>query len=282
MVYDLTASGLNAAIWSPTFWLPQVANVLDCAQHDSWFGDIDAGDMFLNYPLDPKIRPYAGVDVSWASPDLKRERILWERWTRMAMGFVSSPFLTCRLFAWAMEVIKGDRLSPTNPFHWTHAVLNLPGMESFDPSMPRVYKFNPLTASIACDCKTFVDDSRTIGPSRQLLRDATHRIETMMAYLGLQDATRKRRPELQRPGEWTGSITIAMPNVGLFVTVSQKKWDKVKRHISWLLSHFSSASDLPSIPLGEIETRVGFLCHLAMAYPCIFLFLKGLYMTMNS
>ena len=31
MVYDLTASGLNDALWAPTFWLPNIRNVLDCS-----------------------------------------------------------------------------------------------------------------------------------------------------------------------------------------------------------------------------------------------------------
>ena len=49
LVYDLTASGLNDALWVPNFWMPAVHNVLDCATHSSWFGDVDAGEMFLNF-----------------------------------------------------------------------------------------------------------------------------------------------------------------------------------------------------------------------------------------
>ena len=30
LVYDLTASGLNDALWVPNFWMPSVGNVLDC------------------------------------------------------------------------------------------------------------------------------------------------------------------------------------------------------------------------------------------------------------
>ena len=63
----MTASGLNKALWAPTFFLPTVLSVLDCATHESWFGDIDAADMFLNYPLDLHLQPYAGVDISWDS-----------------------------------------------------------------------------------------------------------------------------------------------------------------------------------------------------------------------
>ena len=99
----------------------------------------------------------------------------------MAMGFVPSPYVSCRLFSWAMEVIRGDRLLESNPFHWTKVVLNLPGMTDFDQSMPRVYKWNPKTKAIACDCKTYVDDTRTVGPTKVELHRTTHQVETMMS-----------------------------------------------------------------------------------------------------
>ena len=125
LVYDLSACGLNEALWAPSFWMPSVDNVLDVATHKSWFSDIDAGEMFLNYKMDQKIQPYAGVDVSWAE---EGKSLRWERWSRMAMGLVSSPFATTRIFAWAMEIIKGDRFDPKNPFAWDKVVINPSGI----------------------------------------------------------------------------------------------------------------------------------------------------------
>ena len=285
IVYDLTACGLNEVLWAPSFWMPTILNVLDCSCHSSWFGDVDAGEMFLNYMLDESVRPYAGVDVSWSlsDADLRGRKRKWEQWMRMAMGMRPSPWVTTRLFAWGMEIIKGNRLEERNPFHWTIVVINCPGMAAYNPMMPRLYKWNPLLSSIASDCKTFVDDLRSIGATEQACRNATHRVETMMGYLvGLQDATRKRRPESQSPGEWTGSISRAIEGVGLFVTVSPKKWTKAKNHIAWLLEHFKSPSHLPHFNLKEVERKVGFLVHLAMTYPLMFPFLRSLYLTMNS
>ena len=46
MVYDMTASGLNKALWDPKFWVPTVTNVIDCSKDGSWFGDVDAGGIF--------------------------------------------------------------------------------------------------------------------------------------------------------------------------------------------------------------------------------------------
>ena len=37
LVHDLTASGLNDALWYPSFWMPSIDNVLYVATHLSWF-----------------------------------------------------------------------------------------------------------------------------------------------------------------------------------------------------------------------------------------------------
>ena len=64
MVYDGTKSKLNAAVWAPNFFLPSVDSLLMFCTAGTWFADIDIGEMFLNYFMDLKIRPYSGVDVS--------------------------------------------------------------------------------------------------------------------------------------------------------------------------------------------------------------------------
>ena len=161
----------------------------------------------------------------------------------MAMGLLSSPWVTTRLFAWAMEVIKGDRKDKGNPFHWNRVVMNCPGTDDYTPSMPRLYKWSDVWNAIAGDVRTYVDDSRTVGSSEEHCRQVTHRVESMMGYLGLQDATRKRRPVTQSPGEWTGSIVRAISKEGLFVTVSQKKWIKIKNIIQSTMDLFVESTD---------------------------------------
>ena len=100
-----------------------------------------------------------------------------------------------------MDIIKGDHTCKANPFYWLSVELNCPGSPNYDPSMPRAYKWNDKIMAIACDCRTCVDDLRAIGPTLELCLAATHRVETVMSYLGLQDSTRKRRPASQVPGE---------------------------------------------------------------------------------
>ena len=64
LVYDATKCGLNAALWTPNFFLPTSDSILCNADDETWFGDIDLGEMFLNCWLDEELCPYAGVDVS--------------------------------------------------------------------------------------------------------------------------------------------------------------------------------------------------------------------------
>ena len=64
MVYDATKCGLNAVLWTPKFFLPTIDSILSNTDDETWFGDIDLGEMFLNDWLDGELRPYAGVEVS--------------------------------------------------------------------------------------------------------------------------------------------------------------------------------------------------------------------------
>ena len=95
IVYDATKCSLNKALWSPNFGLPMVDTLLTHLLFESWMGDIDLGEIFLNFPLDPSIRPYAGVDLTSFRRELditSTNKVVWERWVRNLMGFRPSPF----------------------------------------------------------------------------------------------------------------------------------------------------------------------------------------------
>ena len=101
--------------------------------------------------------------------------------------------------------------------------------------MRRLYQWDSKRQVIIAACKTFVDDLRSVAATKKLSRDVTHCVETVMGYLGLQDATRKRCPNSQTLGDWTGSINLSLENVGLCVTVSENKWSRSKEIIGDLL-----------------------------------------------
>jgi hypothetical protein len=50
MVYDASKSGLNKALWVPSFPLPTAETLSDLLEEDSWMADVDMGEMFLNFP----------------------------------------------------------------------------------------------------------------------------------------------------------------------------------------------------------------------------------------
>ena len=58
IVYDGTSSGLNYALWAPSFWLPTPDTALWQVTFYSYCVDIDLGEMFLNFPMDARIQPY--------------------------------------------------------------------------------------------------------------------------------------------------------------------------------------------------------------------------------
>jgi len=63
VVFDGTRSGLNAVIWAPSFHLPTVDSLLPALEPGYWQNDIDIGEQFYNFCLDPKVRPYCGLDT---------------------------------------------------------------------------------------------------------------------------------------------------------------------------------------------------------------------------
>lgn len=71
IVYDATKSGLNKAVWSPNFFLPTMTSVLNHADDQTWYGDIDIGEMFLNYFMDSALRERAGVEVTALGRELE-------------------------------------------------------------------------------------------------------------------------------------------------------------------------------------------------------------------
>lgn len=279
LVYDATACGLNAALWAPNFFLPTIDSIMRNADGSTWFGDIDLADMFLNYFLDEALRPFAGVDVRAVSGTDQQER-----WERCLMGLRSSPFICTQTFAWGEALICGDRKARDNPLRWDRVVMNLPGSETYNPTMPWVYRWDDEKATLAAFFGTYIDDIRSGGQTEQACWKASRRIASRINYLGQQDAARKRRPPSKKPGAWAGA-NCCTNEKGLFVTCSQKKWDKSKSIIDrWVQSckHQTSETGILQVDRGQLEKDTGFLVHMSRTFPAMFPYLKGFYHTLNS
>lgn len=279
LVYDASRSGLNRALWAPNFGLPTVESHLRGVTFGSWMGDIDLGEMFLNFCLDESLHEYCGVDLGpYLNTKLTRTR--WERWVRCMMGLKASPYLAAKGMLLALEWILGDTMDPSNVFHWDRVRLNLPGHPTYDPQLPWVSRVKTVGSEevLAAMLVAYVDDLRAAGMSESNCWKVMHHISSRLGYLGLQFAARKTRPPSQNPGPWAGSVVMASATeVGVCCT--QEKWDKAKAFITDLLLAVQAGGGLDRKNLEKIR---GFLVHVQQTYPALTPYLKGLHLTIDS
>ena len=133
--------------------------------------DLDLGEAFLNFPMDPSVRLHAGVDfkptktsieeinaVRKEGPEFADDQECWER---LFMGTCPSPFVAIQHLHLALEFGAGNGRDRDNPMRWDCLLglsrLNLPRDPLFDPSLPFVMKWNDLADKIAGDVEVFVD-----------------------------------------------------------------------------------------------------------------------------
>ena len=291
VVYDGTSCGFNDTVWAPSFSLYTVNSLLRIVEPGTWMGDMDLGEMFLNFPLHPDAQVYCGVDLTHLFPEALSHpnEKLWERWTRYLMGAKSSPYQAIRAMLWAEDIIRGDRWDSQNPFMWSHVRLNLPGSSSYDPRLPWVSKLQE-DDSIATDFLTYVDDIRVGGKGEDRVWQGIRRISARATYLGIQDANRKVRSPATRTGAWEGSI-VYVDGGYVGTHVDQLKWDKSKSHLDWIHEQQSRSDNTTnSNPYQEpkgidrkgLESRRDFLVYVSRTYPAMVPYLKGIHHTLDA
>jgi len=195
MVYDASRSGLNEALWSPNFGLPTIESLLRGVTFDTWMGDIDLSEMFLNFCLDESLHEFCGVDVG---PYFKRkgQKTKWERWVRCLMGLKISPYVTIKGLLLGLEWVIGDITDKNNVFHWSRVRLNLPGDSSYDPRIPWVSKVKKVKGQwlLAALLVSYVDDLRVAGASEDLCWQVMHHISSRLSFLASRSQREKRDP----------------------------------------------------------------------------------------
>jgi len=293
MVYDASVSGLNKCLWVPWFLMPTVRSHLRAINPDYYMADVDIGEMFLNFVMHEKLRPYCGVDFSNFFPNAAIDSAIsekdndtstknprgvnWKRWSRCCMGLKSSPYVCVQGMLHLTESIFGDRKDPNNAFQWEYVRLNLPGQKIYDPSLPWVSKVRQ-DGHIASDLFDYVDDLRPTGHDEEACWQATRKTGATVNHLGCQDASRKRRKPKKRPGAWAGSV-VCTENGEVVVTVSQDKWEKTQRHIQWIAALIEKGE---RIPFKELERVRGFLIYTTRTYPEMTPYLKGIHLTLDG
>ncbi|KAL7579611.1 hypothetical protein ACA910_007976 [Epithemia clementina (nom. ined.)] len=171
MVYDGTKSGLNAALHAPWFSLSTVDTMLRSVDVETWSADNDFGEMFLNVWLHPELRKYAGIDLIGLfseeiqeSETQQNRKVIWEAWNRCAMGLTTSPYQATQSAQRVKRLALGDRTDPNNVFSWDRVRLNLPGDQSYDPSLPWVSRVRK-SGELAADVHPYADDLRETAPT---------------------------------------------------------------------------------------------------------------------
>jgi hypothetical protein len=281
MVYDGSASGLNESMWAPWFPLPTVDCLVRSLDPGFNMADNDIGEMFHNFVLHPELRKYCGLDMSLYFKEEVKKGIgmsrVWERWNRLAMGLRVSPYAAVQAMLIAQEVIMGDPSDALNIFRWEQLRLNLPGQANYDPSRAWVTKLRR-DGSIAADMFIYVDDIRTSAPTASEAWLASQRTSTVLAFLGLQDAARKRRDPGTETGAWTGSV-VWTSGGEVSVKTTQEKWDKTRAHIQWMTDNIGKKEGLD---MKKMQSVRGFLVYVARTYPSIVPYLKGVHATIDS
>lgn len=277
VVFDGTSSGLNETLWSPNFFLPSAKSAAMCMSFSTWMADMDFGDMFHNFHMDPRVRPCSGVDLGSLGPLLTNVDIAESanpvilRWTRLFMGMRPSPYNAVRHYYWGEEFARGNPSRPSNPMGYDRVRLNLPGMSTYDPASPKVMKWrdgvtgDSKSGHVAGDVVTFVDDVRITGFSKANCWNVYRQFASRIQFLGMQNAPRKFRPPSQvNAGAWTGTI-FRIGSDRITKSVSQEKWEKGRKMVERLLTTISKVKDSrPMLDRQDLEKETGFLNHLSM------------------
>jgi hypothetical protein len=284
LVYNGTSCGLNEALWAPNFWLPTPATASRTLGYGYYMVDIDLGEMFLNFPLHEALQKFSGVDLSHYASSLKEPLLemtkkFWVHWIRCWMGLKPSPFMAIQFHYWTEEFARGNRREKNNPLRWDHVKLSLPGDPTYDPTLPRIMKWDSTIENIAGDIVAFVDDFlRASGHSTERAWAIARQVVSQLQYLGLQDAPQKRRPPVRTPGAWAGSV-FTTTDTQVIQSVAQGKWDRTKSLLDELLALLSAGGLLNYKRLEQIR---GFLGHISMTYTLVTPYLKGLHLTLAS
>jgi hypothetical protein len=82
-----------------------------------------------------------------------------------------------------------------------------------------------------------------------------------------------------RPGALAGSI-VESTDKGVFVTVSQEKWEKLRRYIGEIIEELVSLEG--TLDFKNLEKKQGFLIYITQTYPLMVPYLKGIHQTLDG
>jgi hypothetical protein len=255
--------------------LPTMGTLTRRLPNNAQMGDFDVGEMFNNFMMDPRERKYHCVEYPEELQEEAGSKFGW--WNRLLFGFRPSPYLAVRMMARCMELSMGDRTDPTNPFWFALVKLNLPMDPDYDPRQPRVQVLDG-DGNPAAGVVPYIDDGRAFARDLALLALAMRFLVSRMEQRGVQDAKRKRRQGGQRTGAWAGGVVFTDKGVTQ-IFLSQKRWDKLRKHVDWMLKLAETTGLLPK---DEFLSARGFLVYASMTYEFIQPFMKSIHLTADG
>lgn len=274
IVWDSSGNGVNETLWAPSFGIPGIKSLVCYIIAGTHMGDFDIGECWHNFMVHTWVQPLFGVEL----PEGLREEWgrRWFRWARLSMGARPSPYNACRLIGRALEFAVGKPWEETSAFRFEYVRLNLPGKEDFDPSLPWAMKVD-FDGGIATEVLVFFDDGRCVGANELKCKAGLRQVTSRLQYLGIQDASRKRRPPSLRAGAWAGGVCYTDHDTPR-IFISQIRWDKLMGHLSRLEKKAGGGS----IPRRHLLSVRGFLVYVGMTYPSIEPYMKGIHLTADS
>jgi hypothetical protein len=248
--------------------------------------------MFLNFWLHRDLRSYCGVDLTAHFPEElegSSRKVIWEVWTRPPMGIRPSPYQAVQGALIVKRLALGAPADTDNVFQWEKLDCNLPGDHGYRTGDPWISK-RRRDGQIAADIHSYVDDERVTAPTRELAWAGSSKLAKLRAFLGLQDAARKRREPSQEPGPWAGVVVHSRPGEPVYKLITQSRWDKAKRILKEFTELYSreGANTKPGedvevwLPRKVLESGRGFLIYITRTYTTMIPYLKGLHLTIDS
>jgi len=148
--------------------------------------------------LHPEIRSYAGIDLTqfYSEKLEKSNRSVRSRWERIMMWYLYSSYFVAKDMFIIESVTKYRRLDLDNVSCWKDGTLNLPGMESYNPTLSWVFKVREY-GTIVIDMYLYIDDSMLTTDNAWESWKTRRRACYILILLGLQDASRKRTSSIQ-------------------------------------------------------------------------------------
>ena len=262
IVIDMSITGLNICTRPPRFPLPTVEDAVEKAYPGCWMMTADLVDGFYGVAVKKSATKYLGLRHPSTGQLFK--------YRRLPMGFRPSPFLFCRLVAWAVREAKRYP-----EFKAARVVVN-----DSDKLMPRIYGVDEGGLPTATTT-FFVDDSLIIAPTRECCQAAYGRLVWLLeARLGWRICTRKTKG----PAQKIQFLGLIMDSVGTDVNgpctrISEERRNECKELLKEFVKKYVPRKVADR---REMATLVGKLSFCANAIPAGRCFLARCYRSIHE